>query len=110
MKLCIPGGVMGWGDNNGQATHGARKQAWRTQAAWANNSPIFLPPGLHPPTACTDMSCTTNTRQQSGSDHARVRSDIARLRQCAIGRGITFVRVSVQSFTKTQTTDKQATL
>ena len=23
------------GDNNGQATHGARKQAWRTQAAWA---------------------------------------------------------------------------
>ena len=22
--------------NNGQATHGARKQAWRTQAAWAN--------------------------------------------------------------------------
>ena len=21
-------------DNNGQATHGARKQAWRTQAAW----------------------------------------------------------------------------
>ena len=25
------------GDNNGQATHGARKHAWRTQAAWANN-------------------------------------------------------------------------
>ena len=24
------------GDNNGQATHGACKQAWRTQAAWAN--------------------------------------------------------------------------
>ena len=24
------------GNNNGQATHGARKQAWRTQAAWAN--------------------------------------------------------------------------
>ena len=24
------------GDNNGQATHGARKHAWRTQAAWAN--------------------------------------------------------------------------
>ena len=23
------------GDNNGQATHGAHKQAWRTQAAWA---------------------------------------------------------------------------
>ena len=23
------------GDNNGQATHGACKQAWRTQAAWA---------------------------------------------------------------------------
>ena len=26
------------GDNNGQATHGARKHAWRTQAAWANIS------------------------------------------------------------------------
>ena len=24
------------GDNNVQATHGARKHAWRTQAAWAN--------------------------------------------------------------------------
>ena len=24
------------GDNNGQATHGAHKHAWRTQAAWAN--------------------------------------------------------------------------
>ena len=23
------------GDNNGQATHGARKHTWRTQAAWA---------------------------------------------------------------------------
>ena len=23
------------GDNNGQATNGARKNAWRTQAAWA---------------------------------------------------------------------------
>ena len=26
------------GDNNGQATHGARKHAWRTQAAWAQKS------------------------------------------------------------------------
>ena len=26
------------GENNGQATHGARKHAWRTQAAWANMS------------------------------------------------------------------------
>ena len=25
------------GENNGQATHGARKHAWSTQAAWANN-------------------------------------------------------------------------
>ena len=24
------------GDNNGQAMHGARKHAWHTQAAWAN--------------------------------------------------------------------------
>ena len=34
------------GDNNGQATHGARKHAWRTQAAWANimwiNSALFF--------------------------------------------------------------------
>ena len=27
------------GNNNGQATHGARKHAWRTQAAWANTPP-----------------------------------------------------------------------
>ena len=26
------------GNNNGQATHGARKHAWRTQAAWANRN------------------------------------------------------------------------
>ena len=25
------------GKNNGQATHGTRKHAWRTQAAWAKN-------------------------------------------------------------------------
>ena len=25
------------GDNNGQAMHGVRKHAWRTQAAWAKN-------------------------------------------------------------------------
>ena len=25
------------GNSNGQATHGTRKHAWRTQAAWANN-------------------------------------------------------------------------
>ena len=29
------------GDNNGQATHGARKHAWRTQAAWANYTYII---------------------------------------------------------------------
>ena len=28
------------GDNNGQATHGARKHAWLTQAAWANKNPV----------------------------------------------------------------------
>ena len=27
------------GNNNGQATHGARKHAWRTQAAWAKILP-----------------------------------------------------------------------
>ena len=26
------------GDNNGQSTHGARKHAWRTQAAWAKKN------------------------------------------------------------------------
>ena len=25
------------GNNNGQATHGARRHAWRTQAAWAKS-------------------------------------------------------------------------
>ena len=29
------------GDNNGQATHGARKDAWRTQAAWAKMDPFY---------------------------------------------------------------------
>ena len=32
------------GNNNGQATHGAGKHAWRTQAAWANFSGFFWPP------------------------------------------------------------------
>ena len=31
------------GDNNGQATHGARKHAWRTQAAWAKISFLSIP-------------------------------------------------------------------
>ena len=30
------------GENNGQATHGARKHAWRTQAAWANSVCTFV--------------------------------------------------------------------
>ena len=30
------------GDNNGQATHGARKHAWCTQAAWAKKTAILL--------------------------------------------------------------------
>ena len=38
------------GENNGQATHGARKHAWRTQAAWANIlatvAPILLFPAV----------------------------------------------------------------
>ena len=32
------------GNNNGQAMHGARKHAWRTQAAWANNNIGFQCP------------------------------------------------------------------
>ena len=31
------------GEKNGQATHGARKHAWRTQAAWAK---IQMTPGV----------------------------------------------------------------
>ena len=31
------------GENNGQATHGARRHAWRTQAAWAKiDKSIFV--------------------------------------------------------------------
>ena len=30
------------GDNNGQAKHGARKHAWRTQAAWAKIGNVCL--------------------------------------------------------------------
>ena len=30
------------GNNNGQATHGARKHAWRTQAAWAKKPNALL--------------------------------------------------------------------
>ena len=30
------------GDNNGQVTHGARKHAWRTQAAWAKSITINM--------------------------------------------------------------------
>ena len=30
------------GDNNGQGTHGARKHAWRTQAAWAKKLSLIL--------------------------------------------------------------------
>ena len=29
-------------DNNGQATHGARKHAWRTQATWANKNILLV--------------------------------------------------------------------
>ena len=36
------------GENNGQATHGARKHAWRTQAAWANiNQSKMVKPYFH---------------------------------------------------------------
>ena len=39
------------GENNGQATHGACKHAWRTQAAWANFSffihPCIIGTGSH---------------------------------------------------------------
>ena len=30
------------GNNNGQATHGARKHAWCTQAAWAKKYQLFI--------------------------------------------------------------------
>ena len=35
------------GKNNGQATHGARKHAWRTQAAWANFLEKSFSPGVY---------------------------------------------------------------
>ena len=35
------------GENNGQATHGARKHAWRTQAAWAKSSAYNALMNLH---------------------------------------------------------------
>ena len=38
------------GENNGQATHGARKHAWRTQAAWANKWLGFFRIVSHPKT------------------------------------------------------------
>ena len=34
------------GSNNGQAMHGARKHAWRTQAAWAKISLEMAVPGV----------------------------------------------------------------
>ena len=33
------------GNNNGQATHGARKHAWRMQAAWAKKQLFHLDVG-----------------------------------------------------------------
>ena len=30
------------GERNGQATHGARKHAWRTQAAWAKSTEVNI--------------------------------------------------------------------
>ena len=41
------------GDNNGQATHGARKHAWRTQAAWAKNIQTELLDQLYSLEYCT---------------------------------------------------------
>ena len=35
------------GENNGQATHGARKHAWRTQAAWAKTMATIFHLGHH---------------------------------------------------------------
>ena len=43
------GGGAKVGDNNGQATHGARKHAWRTQAAWANIMFVLRICHNHPP-------------------------------------------------------------
>ena len=35
------------GENNGQAMHGARKHAWRTQAAWAKKKPSLWIAMIH---------------------------------------------------------------
>ena len=46
-------------DNNGQATHSARKYAWRTQAAWANNGQLCIAnatsSGAHMPTVPSSL-------------------------------------------------------
>ena len=47
------------GDNNGQATHGARKHAWRTQAAWANSLAMHV----------TNRQLATNVHEESNSGH-----------------------------------------
>ena len=47
------------GDNNGQATHGARKHAWRTQAAWANMKDFFT---------CLNKQCAKYGQQTSLSN------------------------------------------
>ena len=47
------------GDNNGQATHGERKHAWRSQAAWANKI-TYLTPKINIPKIadqCTHKVC-----------------------------------------------------
>ena len=36
------------GENNGQATHGARKHAWRTQAAWAKKETVSFDQAFGP--------------------------------------------------------------
>ena len=45
-------------DNNGQATHGACKHAWRTQAAWANSSQSEMTTTIpiHQSGTCPDLS------------------------------------------------------
>ena len=52
------------GDNNGQATHGARKHAWRTQAAWAKIGKIRLNSIYHhpPPELLEPHDTRTQTR------------------------------------------------
>ena len=62
------------GENNGQATHGARKHAWRTQAAWANRYASRFDHQLPYQLAVSDFHYQTNNEMK----HVKCLADIIR--------------------------------